>query len=161
MAICRNQPRAHEGQMVSGEKGGNCSALWLCVGIVERWWNPGGLTGIKPQSQESARRTNERRRLSRKQLRGLFKHGWKGMLSVSVNSVPLWFIIVVEKSILAVYVNPTSRSKIISNHPLFWLILGSIIDIMSINARKLSHRFFQLVLAPSYSCSCHVQCANI
>ena len=56
---------------------------------------------------------------------------------------------------------PTSRSKIISNHPLFWLILGSIIDIMSINARKLSHRFFQLVLAPSYSCSCHVQCANI
>jgi hypothetical protein len=83
------------------------------------------------------------------------------MLSVSVNSVPLWFIIVVEKSILAVYVNPTSRSKIISNHPLFWLILGSIIDIMSINARKLSHRFFQLVLAPSYSCSCHVQCANI
>ena len=39
--------------------------------------------------------------------------------------------------------------------------LGSIIDIMSINARKLSHRFFQLVLAPSYSCSCHVQCANI
>jgi len=57
--------------------------------------------------------------------------------------------------------NPTSRSKIISNHPLFWLILGSIIDIMSINARKLSHRFFQLVLAPSYSCSCHVQCANI
>ena len=32
---------------------------------------------------------------------------------------------------------------------------------MSINARKLSHRFFQLVLAPSYSCSCHVQCANI
>jgi len=65
MAICRNQPRAHEGQMVSGEKGGNCSALWLCVGIVERWWNPGGLTGIKPQSQESARRTNERRRLSR------------------------------------------------------------------------------------------------
>jgi hypothetical protein len=58
-------------------------------------------------------------------------------------------------------IKPTSRSKIISNHPLFWLILGSIIDIMSINARKLSHRFFQLVLAPSYSCSCHVQCANI
>ena len=33
------------------------------------------------------------------------------MLSVSVNSVPLWFIIVVEKSILAVYVNKTSESR--------------------------------------------------
>ena len=53
MAICRNQPRAHEGQMVSGEKGGNCSALWLCVGIVERWWNPGGLTGIEPQRRRA------------------------------------------------------------------------------------------------------------
>ena len=33
------------------------------------------------------------------------------MLSVSVNSVPLWFIIVVEKSILAVYVNKTTESR--------------------------------------------------
>ncbi|MEI2760979.1 hypothetical protein [Methanothrix soehngenii] len=66
----------------------------------------------------------------------------------------------IEKEFVQI-IEPTSRSKIISNHPLFWLILGSIIDIMSINARKLSHRFFQLVLAPSYSCSCHVQCANI
>jgi hypothetical protein len=33
------------------------------------------------------------------------------MLSVSVNSVPLWLIIVVEKSILAVYGNKTSESR--------------------------------------------------
>jgi len=40
MVICRNKPRVHWGRMVPGEKGVNCSALW---GIVERWWNPGGL----------------------------------------------------------------------------------------------------------------------
>jgi hypothetical protein len=33
------------------------------------------------------------------------------MLSVSVNSVPLWLIIVAEKSILAVYGNKTTETQ--------------------------------------------------
>ena len=56
------------------------------------------------RTAESRERTEDERTETTipKQLCGLFKDGWKGMLSVSVNSVPLWFIIAAEKSILAV-----------------------------------------------------------
>ena len=73
--------------------------------MVESW----GFTGIKPQSHRAhGVRTTET--TIPEAIGGLFQNGWKGMLSVSVNSVPLWLIIVAEKSTLGVYGNkPQSR----------------------------------------------------
>ena len=70
MVICRNKNHEHTEDEWSREKGELLASMTLWgkhKAMVESW----RFTGIKPQSQESARRTNERRRLSRKQLGGL------------------------------------------------------------------------------------------
>ncbi|MDD4488654.1 MAG: hypothetical protein PHD34_08270 [Methanothrix soehngenii] len=80
----------------------NSVPLWFII-VVEK----SILAVYGNKTSESRERTEDERTETTipKQLCGLFKDGWKGMLSVSVNSVPLWFIIAAEKSILAVYVN--------------------------------------------------------
>ncbi len=67
--------------------------------------------GNKTTEAQSARRTNERRTTILEAIVGLSQVGWKGMLSVSVNSVPLRLIIVAEKLTLAVYENKTTESQ--------------------------------------------------
>ena len=76
--------------------------------MVEYW----GFTGIKPQSRESALRTNERRRLLlRSKYAILFKYCNKDEFHVSANSASLRLIIVAEKPTLAVYGNKTTESQ--------------------------------------------------
>ena len=65
----------------------------------------------KTTESQSARRTNGRRTTILEAIVGLSQVGWKGMLSVSVNSVPLRLIIVAEKLTLAVYGNKTAEAQ--------------------------------------------------
>ncbi len=94
MAICVGINHEHtEDDWSQGKKGESLVSVTLWGkhrAMVEPW----RFTGIEPQSRRAHGGRTDGGRLSRKQLGGLSQVGWKGILSVSVNSVPLWLIIV-------------------------------------------------------------------